>query len=174
MLVRYFTQADAPHWHVESTPSNLVGQLTGNAETAYREGEELRQRLQPIDIAPAKEVLLRIGTARIRRDGVAYPITWRATGPTGLFPRMTAELVVSPVGSERASVVFEGTYDPPLGILGEAIDRTLLNRLAELTVKSWVDDLVEATETRWAESERDRDLDDGSLLAARPDGEGSV
>ena len=150
MLVRYFTQVDAPHWHVEATLSNLVEELAGRAETAYREGEHLRQRLQPIDIAPAKEVLLRIGTARIRRDGVAYPITWRATGPTGLFPRMTAELVVSPVGSDKASVVFEGTYDPPLGILGDAIDRTLLNRLAEMTVKAWVDDVVEATESGWA------------------------
>lgn len=174
MLVRYFTQVDAPHWHVEATLSNLVAQLTGSAEHAYREGEELRQRLQPIDIAPAKEVLLRIGTARIRRDGVAYPITWRATGPTGLFPRMTAELVVSPVGSDQASVVFEGTYDPPLGILGEAIDRTLLNRLAEMTVKSWVDDVVETTESGWAESQRNRYLDDGSLLSTRSDGEGSI
>lgn len=174
MLVRYFTQVRAPHWHVEATFSNLAGELTGSAETAYREGEELRHKLQPIDVAPAKEVLLRVGTARIRRDGVAYPITWRATGPTALFPRMTAELVVSPVGSAECSLVFEGTYDPPLGILGEAIDRTLLNRLAEMTVKSWVDDIVRRAEERWVELQREGDLDDGPLVGSRSDRDASA
>ena len=171
MLVRYFTQIRAPHWHVESTLSNLSGELNGKAESAYREGEDLRHRLQPIDIAPAKEVFLRVGTARIRRDGVAFPITWRATGPTGLFPKMTAELVVTPVGSDEASVVFEGTYDPPLGIVGEAMDRALLNRIAEMTVKSWVDDLVETAEEEWVRLEREGDLDDGSLIGSGSDGD---
>ena len=87
---------------------------------------------------------------------------------------MTAELVVSPVGSSHSSIVFEGTYDPPLGILGEAIDRTLLNRLAEMTVKSWVDDIVAKAEERWVELQGDGDLDDGPLVGSRADRDASA
>ena len=73
-----------------------------------------------------------------------------------LFPRMQADLVVSPIDETSTSVVFEGTYEPPLGFVGGAFDRLVMNRLAEMTVKIWVDRVVELAERTWVEAERRR------------------
>ena len=156
MLVRYFTSARAPHSHVEAVLSDLEREMADSAEDAYREGESLHQRMEAGSGVPAKEVLLNVGQARIRRDGLAFPVTWRATGPTMLFPRMQADLVVSPIDEDSTSVVFEGTYEPPLGFVGGAFDRLVMNRLAEMTVKIWVDRVVELAERTWVEAERRR------------------
>lgn len=156
MLVRYFTSARAPHAHVEAVLSDLEREMADSAKDAYREGENLHQRMEAGPGVPAKEVLLNVGQARIRRDGLAFPVTWRATGPTMLFPRMQADLVVSPIDEGSTSVVFEGTYEPPLGFVGGAFDRLVMNRLAEMTVKIWVDRVAELAENTWVEAERRR------------------
>jgi hypothetical protein len=156
MLVRYFTSARSPHAHVESVLSNLETEIADSATDAYREGEDLHQRMEAGSGVPAKEVLLSVGQARIRRDGLAFPVTWRATGPTMLFPRMSADLVVSPIDEQSTSFVFEGTYEPPLGFVGGAFDRLVMNRLAEMTVKIWVDRVVDLAEQTWVEEQRER------------------
>ena len=156
MLVRYVTTARAPHSHVESVLGNLEAEIADSATDAYREGEELHQRMEAGSGVPAKDVLLNVGQARIRRDGLAFPVTWRATGPTMLFPRMSADLVVAPIGTDSTSFVFEGTYDPPLGFVGGAFDRLVMNRLAEMTVKIWVDRVVDLAERTWVDEQRRR------------------
>ncbi len=156
MLVRYFTSARAPHAHVERVMSDLEREMADSAKDAYREGESLHQKMDAGAGVPAKEVHLKVGQARIRRDGLAFPVTWRATGPTMLFPRMQADLVVSPMDEASTSVVFEGTYEPPLGFVGGAFDRLVMNRLAEMTVKIWVDRVVDLVERTWVEAERHR------------------
>ncbi len=156
MLVRYFTTARAPHSHVESVMGNLEEEIADSATDAYREGEELHQRMEAGGGVPAKDVLLNVGQARIRRDGLAFPVTWRATGPTMLFPRMAADLVVAPIDEKSTSFVFEGTYEPPLGFVGGAFDRLVMNRLAEMTVKIWVDRVVDLAEKTWVEEQRRR------------------
>ena len=70
MLVRYFTSARAPHVHVEAVLSDLEREMARSAEDAYREGENLHQRMEAGSGVPAKEVLLNVGQARIRRDGL--------------------------------------------------------------------------------------------------------
>lgn len=154
MLVRYFTDVRAPHGHVEEVLAHLEREMAVHATDAYREGEALHQRLEAGAGVPAKSVLLHVGQARIRRDGVAFPVTWRATGPTVLFPRMQADLVVSPIGAHSSSLVFEGTYEPPFGFVGGAFDRLVMNRIAEMTVKIWVDHVARLVEDSWVEAQR--------------------
>lgn len=146
MLVRYFTTLQAPHTRVEAVLGDLQRKIAASASEAYREGESLRETLATGSKSVAKEVLLDVGQPRIRRDGLAFPVTWKATGPTMLFPRMVADLVVFPIGPELMSLVFEGVYDPPLGAVGDAIDRLIMNRVAETTVKNWVDRVVSLIE----------------------------
>lgn len=154
MLVRYFTDLNAPHDHVEGVLARFESEMAVHATDAYREGESLHQRLEAGPGVPAKSVLLHVGQARIRRDGTAFPVTWRATGPTILFPRMQADLVVAPIGSRSTSLVFEGTYEPPFGFVGGAFDRLVMNRLAEMTVKIWVDRVAGLIEETWVEEQR--------------------
>ena len=48
---------------------------------------------------------------------------------------------------KNGKIVFDGTYEPPLGPLGRAIDRVALRRVADSTVKDWVDRIALALET---------------------------
>ena len=174
MLVRYFTTARAPHVHVEAVLSDLEREMADSAEDAYREGESLHQRMEAGAGLPATEDPLNVGQGRIRRDGLAFPVTWRATGPTMLFPRMQADLVVSPIDQTSTSVVFEGTYEPPLGFVGGAFDRLVMNRLAEMTVKNWVDRVVEQAERTWVEAQRERLATSSEGNPGLHDGPGAV
>lgn len=144
MFVHYFTHVPLHLGVVEQRLDDLRANLEEWAGVAYREGEELRAKVGPSVDGAAKEITLEIGTAEIHRAGLVYPVTWTAIGATALFPSLTAELVLSHVGPEQTKLSFEGTYEPPLGPLGKVVDRVVLGKYAEATVKNWVDRLAEA------------------------------
>jgi hypothetical protein len=70
------------------------------------------------------------------------PLEWWATGTPALFPRMEAELTVADMGGDLTQVRFQGSYEPPLGTVGRILDRTLLSRFAEASVKDFVDRVI--------------------------------
>jgi hypothetical protein len=144
VFIHYFTHVPVNLSVVERRLDGLRANLEEWADVAYREGEELRARVGPAVDGYAKEIRLEIGKAEIHRSGLIYPVKWTAVGAEGLFPRLSAELVLSHVGSDRTKVSFQGTYQPPLGPIGRMVDRVLLGRVAESTVKNWVDRLAEA------------------------------
>jgi hypothetical protein len=144
MFVHYETEVHLSMPAVERGMETVGTQLGALADLAYREGEELRSRVGPGPGNLAKEVRLEIGAPQIHRTGLIYPMTWSAVGAEMLFPRLNADLVVSHIGSDRTRIVLDGTYQPPLGSLGKVVDRILLRRVAESTVKSWVDRLADS------------------------------
>lgn len=144
MFVHYFAQVPVNIGVVEQRLDRLRENLEEWAGVAYRAGEDLRAMVGPSVDGYAKEVRLTIGTAEIHRSGVVYPVTWTAVGAEALFPRLNAELILSHVGQNRTKLSFEGTYEPPLGPLGRAVDRAILGRVAESTVQNWVDQLASA------------------------------
>ena len=144
MFVQYFTHIPVPISVVEARIDQVRGSLEDWADIAYREGEELRAEVGPGPNTHAKTVRLDIGLAEIRRAGVVYPVSWTATGASALFPRLSADLILSHVGKERTRIGLEGTYVPPLGAMGRVLDRVALKRLAEATVQDWVDRVAAA------------------------------
>lgn len=108
------------------------------ADEAYREGELLRGRLSDGHLL-AKTVQLAHGDPIGGSRHVMIPITWTATGTPGLFPRLEADLVLAPVGPETCQVSLRGNYEPPLGAIGKALDRAVFHRIAEASVKGFVD-----------------------------------
>jgi hypothetical protein len=139
MFVRYYTHVPVALGTVERRIADVRAHLDDWAGVAYRDGEELCARVGPNPGGYAKKVHLDIGGAEIRRAGVVYPITWTAVGAQGLFPRLTADLVLSHMGHDRTKVSMEGTYEPPLGAIGRAADRTIFRDVAESTIQDWVD-----------------------------------
>ena len=129
---------------VEHGIEALRSDLGTIANVAYRKGEELRAKVGPGTGSVAKEVRLEIGSPEIHRTGLIYPVKWSAVGSEVLFPRLTADLIVSHVGHDRTRIVLDGIYQPPLGQLGKVVDRVLLRRVAESTVKSWMDGLADS------------------------------
>jgi hypothetical protein len=144
MFVRYETEVPLSMPIVERALDGIESQLSALADLAYREGEELRSRVGPGPGNLAKEVRLEIGSPQIHRTGLIYPVSWSAVGAEALFPRLNADLVISHIGVHRTRIIMDGTYEPPLGPFGRVVDRILLRRIAESTVKSWVDRLAES------------------------------
>lgn len=141
MFVEYSTKVDAGLAQVEKELDQIRANLQDWADIAYREGEQLRARVGPSD-SLAREVNLEIGVAEIHSSGLVYPIHWTATGATLLFPELRADLVLSKDGSTRTALTLKGTYQPPLGMLGRIADRAGLGRVAEATVRHWIDRLA--------------------------------
>ena len=83
-----------------------------------------------------------------RPSATLLPMDWRATGPQGLFPHLEADIEVAPLGAERTHLSISGRYEPPMGALGRMLDRTLLHRVAEATVKDFLDRVGERIQAR--------------------------
>lgn len=121
--------------------------LSPLAAAAHDEGEILRVRIGPVGPAwLAKTVLVSLGEGHHQGDGFVVPLLWEATGPTGLFPRMEAELSVHPVDPERAELRLSGRYRPPMGKAGHVIDHALLHRVARATVRAFLRRISHALE----------------------------
>jgi uncharacterized membrane protein len=71
----------------------------------------------------------------------SLPLTWEPDGLEGLLPRLDANLELGPLGEDRTQLAISARYRPPLGVLGQAIDRVLLHRMAEVTLKDFLDRL---------------------------------
>ncbi len=69
-----------------------------------------------------------------------------AVGVAGLFPELDADLEVAPLGSHQTQLSMSARYVPPLGLVGRVIDRAVLHRVAEATLKDFLDQVAEALE----------------------------
>jgi hypothetical protein len=67
------------------------------------------------------------------------PLTWRASRHESLFPALEADLEVAPLGGGNSQLAMTGRYTPPLGPVGRAVDKALLHRVAEATVRDFVE-----------------------------------
>jgi hypothetical protein len=144
MFVHYYTHVPVSLSAVAAKVDEVRTQLEDIGDVAYREGEDLFARVGPPGAGYAKKVSLVISTPEIRTAGIVYPVTWTASGAESLFPRLVADLVLSHIGSDRTKLSLQGTYDPPFGPLGRAVDRALLHKVAESTVQDWVDRVAAA------------------------------
>jgi hypothetical protein len=68
---------------------------------------------------------------------------WEASHAAALFPVMNADLSFWPLTATETQLEIDGTYRPPLGILGNAADAVLGHRIAEASVHRFLDDIVE-------------------------------
>lgn len=140
MFVRYYGMVERPFADVEAELIALGDALAASADAAYRLGEGLLVKLRGGGVA--KTVLLDLHTPVRGEVATTVPMEWWATGTPGLFPRMDGELTVADMGVALTQVLFQGTYEPPLGSVGRALDRVVLNRFAEASVKDFVDRVI--------------------------------
>jgi hypothetical protein len=95
-----------------------------------------------------KHVQLTLGElpSAIPSDRVMLPVSWEAVGGPPLFPRMEGTLHVQPDRAQTTRLTLNARYDPPLGRLGELIDRALMHKLAQATIKDFVERLADRLE----------------------------
>jgi hypothetical protein len=66
-------------------------------------------------------------------------LRWEATGAGGkLFPVLDADLTLVDFGAQGTLVALAGVYRPPLGALGQALDRAVLHRVADATIEGFL------------------------------------
>jgi hypothetical protein len=65
-------------------------------------------------------------------------LRWEAIGSgSGLFPALDADLTLAPAGA-GTMLTLAGAYRPPLGPLGQALDRAILHRVAIATIRDFL------------------------------------
>jgi hypothetical protein len=55
---------------------------------------------------------------------------------------MSADLEVAPLDENLTQLTLRGRYEPPLGAVGRRIDRLLMHRVAEASVRAFLGRLV--------------------------------
>ncbi len=65
-------------------------------------------------------------------------LEWEAADSPRLFPVMDGELAFYPITGSETQLDFKGAYQPPLGILGKAIDAMVGHRIAEASVHQFI------------------------------------
>jgi hypothetical protein len=95
-----------------------------------------------------KQVRLTVGClpAAIPCDRVMLPVSWEAVGGPPLFPIMVGTLHVQPDTGETTRLTLNACYDPPLGSLGELIDRALMHVVAQAAIADFVERLAKQLE----------------------------
>jgi hypothetical protein len=91
------------------------------------------------DIRVARTVAIEVGEPVQMPSKTVVPLRWLPVGASGLFPALDADLEIAPLGQHRSQLAMSARYVPPLGALGRAIDRTILFRVAEATLKDFLD-----------------------------------
>ena len=149
IFIRYYVELPHPRAALEqallSVPAGVIPSL---ALVADDRGQHLMAEVGfAIDgHRVSKHVEIEIGEPVKGTERTWIPLTWRATGPTGLFPVLDAELELASLGAQLTQLSLSGRYQPPLGLVGRTIDKALLSRVAEATIKDFVDHLAVAIE----------------------------
>lgn len=149
MLLHDFAYVPTPAARVcERILANDGEWLAPLAAAAAGEGEALRLRVGPLEALPmlGASVTVHVGQPISRSEVTVVPLTWQLTSAAGLFPVLSADLEIAALGDHMTQVTLHGRYDPQLGATGRRIDRLLMHRIAEATVRSFLRRLAEALE----------------------------
>ena len=146
MFARYYVELPLPAEEVERalirSPESWV---PGLAREANSHGERLLADVGFGEhVRVDRIVAIEFGNPIRTPSKTILPVRWVANEAAGLFPALDADLEVAPIGPNLTQLAMSARYVPPLGALGRAIDRTLLHRLAEATLKDFLDRVGEA------------------------------
>lgn len=78
-------------------------------------------------------------------------LEWEAAKSPRLFPFMRAELSVYPLTATETQLDFSGSYEPPLGALGSAMNAIVGHRIAEVSIHRFVTEVAEYLRTALAQ-----------------------
>ena len=116
------------------------------AQRAETVASELHVKLAGIEVGAEIEITVN-SIEDIPKEPMRSPMTrieleWAAAKMPRLFPLMKAELTVYPLTSTETQLNLEGKYEPPLGIIGGALDAVAGHRIAEASVHRFIKDIA--------------------------------
>jgi hypothetical protein len=148
MFLRYYVELDLPTEQAEAvlleSPSSWVPAL---ARGAVERAEPLLAdiRVGHGGLRVAKRVSVRLGRPVQFPSKLSLPMTWEPGG--WLLPRLDAEIELGSLGKGRTQLAISGRYEPPLGTVGRTVDRLAFHRIAEATIKDFLDRVAAALQS---------------------------
>jgi hypothetical protein len=106
-------------------------------------------RVEVAGIEIGKEISIAVNDITEREaSATSSPVTrlkleWEAASSPRLFPMMRAELDIYPLTATETQLDFSGSYEPPLGWLGSAVDAVVGHKIAEASVHRFVSELAQ-------------------------------
>jgi hypothetical protein len=143
MFLRYFAELNLPAAQAKArlldSPSRWLPAMVDGAV------ERAEPLLAEVGVGPAglrvtRRVAVRLGEPVEFPSRLSLPMTWEPGGR--LLPRLDAELELGALGKDRTQLSISGRYEPPLGVVGRTVDRIALHRVAEATVKDFLDQVA--------------------------------
>lgn len=146
MFARYFVELPMKPQRIERALTRAPADwLRGLASEANYRGDLLLADVGfGARVRVARQVAVELGEPVHTGGKTVLPLRWVPTGATGLFPALEADLEVAALASNRTQLAMSARYVPPLGPIGHAIDRTVLYRIAEATLKDFLDRVADA------------------------------
>ncbi len=144
VFVQDFKIVDRPY---DEVAFHFVGGIDQVLEAgigpARAEGERLRVKVAPRGwpTALGKTVEIHPGHVRDLGDAMIVPFSWQVVRTTALFPRFDGDLEIAPFGPSQVMIALHGSYESPGGAWGTRADEMVLHRLAESTVRAFLEGL---------------------------------
>ena len=151
MFARYFVELPMfSEEVVQALSHDPRAWLPGLAERANHRGDLLLADVGFGEVVRIKRTVV-IELGQSVRSGVktVFPLRWTPSGAAGLFPSLDADLEVAPLGPGRTQLAMSARYVPPFGLVGRAVDRAVLSRVAEVTLKDFLDRVAETILEKW-------------------------
>ncbi len=123
--------------------------LADLADAAEADGAALRIQIGPpwVDRFEGRKVDVTLGPTRQRGEAVVMQIDWKASGLTSALPVLNGDLELAPLGPNLCRLTLAASYLPPCGEFGQALDHALMHRVAQSTVRSFLERLATHFET---------------------------
>ena len=145
MLVRYYVElpcrSDAVEAVLSREPRVWLPELV---RASNRRGLEVVLRVG-LHLGPKRvdhSVILTVSNPQHLGDTCMIPIAWRPASDESMLPSLEGDLEVSALGDHSSQLAISASYRPPLGWAGALGDRALMRRVAEVTVKDFLDRLA--------------------------------
>ena len=141
MFARYFVELPIPAAGVEASLARGTGPwASGPATEANHHADVMLAEVGfGTGVPVARTVAVELGPPVVASSKTVIPMRWTALGNNGIFPSLEADLEIAPLGPEHTQLAISARYTPPLGAIGRAIDRAVLHRVAEATIKNFLD-----------------------------------
>jgi hypothetical protein len=93
---------------------------------------------------------LLLGEPHVTQAVASVPLRLRVHGHERLVPSFYGSFDMAWLGPARTQLALSLQHEPPLGIVGRAVDRTLLHRVAETVARSFLEVAARRLEERRA------------------------
>lgn len=148
MFLTDFVDVERPLAGVHGDLCRRADWLLPLAHAAIGDAEMVLVRLASVPMGVHPGVVTRIRTGEcVRRDDVVFvPMRWETTSSFGTFPVLDGDLELSALDETRCRVSIQASYRPPLEDQGRLLGNVALHRVAESTVRAFLQRLAHCFE----------------------------